>query len=341
MNLSKTGVIIDWVRHNGVEQIAVRPEYEKRIYLYPSPVLRQNMSELLNYETNKELAISVTLGYRSDRSLYYTESIVKQACWLFKLLCDRTDVIEEGVQLRLGITSDLSRMASPYLGACNFPDSNIDWLDSREAVYPLSTKFIHMKHDSLKDFERVYHMDIAFHFDTDETQHKGDFFRDIKRIWNGQPLALPMPMLRKRENTDYEIMKRWNEHWGDDTPAEDNLLWQALSKYTSEPASMVKHFFIEGEQILEAPGGMFGLSGEFLDALNLDKDIYPIMRLSNDECALTALAYREKWSNGDVADLGPAIKWIDAEERYEPHSRFGMRYTDQRMDMDHWMEQYG
>ena len=186
--------IVDWQRHDGTEQLAVLPT-DKRKYLYSAPVLRENLGGLLDYDSCSDLGISLTLNYRLWRAFHYTEVLAKQSLWFIKHLCERTDLITEGVPIRFGITSDLERIVIPYLDACQFPMELVDWIESKEAVYPQSTKLLHMKHDSFKNIKRVLHMDLSFHFDTDETQWKGTWFRNVKQIWRAQPMALPFPLL--------------------------------------------------------------------------------------------------------------------------------------------------
>ena len=336
------GQMVDWVRHYGTERIAI-PSTEKRPYIYQSPVLREDLSKLLDYEPCKELGISSTLFRKSRIPLYYVECVAKQACWFVKHLCERTDMVKQQLPFRFGITTDMQDIATPYLEACNFPVHLIDWIESKEAMYPSSTKMIHMKHDSFKDIERVIHLDVMYHFDTHPTQNVSPWFDRMKKLWMSHSMALPLPMLMLRSEGEREflIMDHWDEYWGEDVPSGSHILWNTLSDYTGEPASKLRDHFLNGEYTHEIPASFFGFSRRCLDEMDLDRDIYPIMRVSTDECAFVAYTYRQGWGNDDVADLGPTFKWKEPTFPTIPHTYNCVRYSDIETDPDHWMEQYG
>ena len=341
----RDGFLVDWQRHNGVEQLAIL-NTDRRPYLYPTPVLREDLSELLNYETDTKLGVSLTLNYRLWRALYYPEVLVKQACWLVKHLCERTDMIKQRVPIRFGITTDLREMVIPYLEACQFPMGLVDWIESREVVYPQSTKFIHLQHDSFKEMERVMHMDLTLHFDTDETQHKGWWFKDIKRHWMTQPMALLYPLISSEELGNRLVwvdrtMKEWNWYWGENVSAEEHLMWKTISESVGESAESLKEFFLDDDYVLDVPTHLFGFSRQLLDSLILEDDIYPVMRVSNCEVAMEVYAYQQKWKNDDVASIEPAFNWLDTIDRIKPHCEYGIRYSDAETNIEDWNKQYG
>lgn len=47
----------NWLRHNGLH--LVERLYERRPYLYETPVLREDLSQYLEYYTSNELGVSL------------------------------------------------------------------------------------------------------------------------------------------------------------------------------------------------------------------------------------------------------------------------------------------
>ena len=341
MESVKKARFVEWQRHDGIESLAI-PSFEKRPYLYPSPVLRQDLSELLNYETGNELGISIAISYRLRKPFFYTEVLAKQACWFIKHLCERTDMISEKVPIRFGITTDLYEMVMPYLNACGFPEGLIDWIKTQEALYPGSTKLLAMQHDRFKNVERVLHFDLCYFIETDPTQHKAIWFEQIKERWREEPFVLPYSFSKiKVKDTESRIMAIYNQGWGEDVPAEEHILWTALSKYLDEPPDKLKdHFLIDEGEIAEVKAPLFGFSREQLDKLNLETDIFPVMQVSNDEVALEAYAYRENWTTADVATIETAMRWRSSGDPIDPNVELGIRYTHSALDPELWMTQY-
>ena len=345
MDSSKTGSIVDWVRPHRTEKLAI-PKNNRRPYLFGSPVLTEDLSKLLDYDdSNQELGISIVLCYRLWRALFYTESLAKQAFWFVKHLCERTDMREEKIPIRFCITNDVGEIAMPYIRACNFPNDKIDWVESREPVYPQSTKFIGMQHSSLKHVDKVLHLDLCYLIDTDETQHKGTWFNNVNAIWQSEPFAQSHPFimsdaLGNRVFTEHRSTTLFDRDWGDGVPPEEHLLWRTLSDFLGESPAKLKHYFMNDDEIADISGGCFGMSRHLLDNLDLETDIYPAMRVTNDECALEAYAYREKWTNEDVCDIGSAFRWVNTTAPVELNGEYGIRYVDQQLSTDIWMDQY-
>ena len=343
---SYRGEIVTWHRATGVEQLAV-PLHDKRQYLYESPVLRQDMTELLDYDdSSTELAIVVSISYRLWRAMFYAEGLGKQGFWLIKHICERTDLTDEKIPIRYFITRDVSDMMSPYLGICNFPDRNIVWIDSKEAVYPQSTKLRAMMHPSLKPYKRVLYFSLSFMIDTHPSQHKGTWFRNLINMWDDQPFAYPRPIAISKapDNAhlfEKRVMAEYNQEWGLDVPPDQHMLWRVLSEYLDTPAHIVKSYFLrDSGNIVDIRTSCFGFNRAQLDRFDLERDIYPVQRVSNDETAFEAYASREQWSNSDVCDFGSAFRWRDTLAPVEPHSEVGIRYPDWRMTREIWQEQY-
>ena len=340
-----TGRIVDWVRHNGIEKLAIKSD-ERRPFLYGSPILPQDMSKLLDYECSNELGISVTLSCRIFRMLYYVETLAKQSFWFIKHLCERTDVIEEKVPIRFCITTDVREMVSPYLRACNFPEDKIDWIESQEAVFPQSTKMLAMKHVSFKDVQRVLHLDTTLFISTEESQYKGTWFKNVKDTWKSEPFAQSHMFIvpdkpEYRKFHEARGMSIFDRYWGGGIPPEEHLLWTTLSEFLNEsPVKLKECFLKDSGDIIVIIGPCFGFSQSELYKITLDRDIYPVMRVSGDEAAIAAYAYREGWTNDDVCDMSLAFNWIQFSDLFKPKTEYGLTFSDQRIPAELWMRQY-
>lgn len=346
MDSFKTGQIVNWQRATGVEQLAI-PRFDNRPYLYESPVLRQDMSELLGYDdSSTELAIVVSISYRLWRAMFYAEGLGKQGFWLIKHLCERTDMIDEKIPIRFFITKDVREMMFPYLQACNFPEKNIVYLESKEAVYPQSTKIRSMKHDALKNAKRVLYFSLSFMIDAHPTQYKGTWFRNLINMWGDEPFAYPRQIvLDKAPDNEFlfekRVMSEYDRDWGLEVPPDRHLLWKTLSQFLNEPADRLKSYFLSDEgQIIDIRTSCFGFSRAQLDRFDLERDLYPVMRVANDESAFEAYACREGWTQDDACNIGSAFRWRDTLAPIDPNSEYGIRYPDWRMTKDIWMQQY-
>ena len=235
---------IEWHRHNGILDIFLWRD-EKRAFLYPTPVLRQDLSKYLDYPYHNELAVSLILMRRSITALRYTEALVKRSCWFVKHLCERTDVRYQGVPIRLAITTDLYDTAMPYFEACNFPMSAVDWIHSREAEYRQSTKMIGMKRLAFQSVERVLHMDLCYLIGTHASQYRCRLFRSIGRLWTTQPFAMSHSLLLDEDKKNLigdNAMQYWAREWDVEDPAA-HPLWQTLAEYCDEPAEKLKDYW--------------------------------------------------------------------------------------------------
>ena len=340
-----TGKLVNWARHYGAEQVVIKSD-ERRPYFYEAPVLLQDMSQLLDYEYNDELAVSVTLAYRSDRDLRYVECLAKQSFWFVKHLCERTDLKDEGVEIRYCMTTEVQEMVNPYLRACKFPESQIDWIESKERVYPQSTKLLGLLHPRMGSKERVLHLDSTLFIDTNPAQHKGTWFKNVKDMWQTEPYAqahsYEIPDEPKYQKfRDYRVMTIFNDWWGKDLPPDAQILWSTLADYLNDDAADIKHHFLKDTGVVTTiTGALFGFSRDGLDALDLERDIYPVMRVSGDEAALAAYAYREGWVDSSVCDLEQAFNWDDLPVFFEPDTEHHITWSDQRIPTELWRRQY-
>ena len=336
-----------WERACGSEQIAL-PTDQKRRFFYPSPVLREDISGLVDYESCDDIGVSISLFYRKYAVRHYVECLVKQAFWLIKHLCERTDMADERVGVRLGITTDIRCIAMPYIEACNFPLHLVDWLESKEDTVPDSTRIIHMK-DSFADVARILRMDVAHHIETNPTQFKGTWFHNLKAIWTDQPMAFRTPLRTSKSqgNRDRDDRLRvaddYNSWWGEDVPPGNHPLWQAVSKMTGDSPEESKSFFMkngEDDEIMYVWGHFYGVSRYWLDTVDMETEIFPVMIPSGEEFALEVHAYKQGWTNDDVVNMEPAWNWKGASEPIEPYSEYGIRSAGESTNILYWMEQY-
>ena len=338
-------MIINWERSDGTEKLLIKSD-ERRPYLYPAPVLRQDMTTLLGYDCSNELAVSVSLSVRPNRTLCYVEALAKQSLWFVKHLCEQTDMIEQHVPIRYCVTHDVREMLTPYLRACNFPDDKIDWIDSKEQQYPQSTKFRALKHESFQDVERLLHLDSTLFIDTGSSQRNGTWFKNVKDMWQTEPYAqahsYEIPDEPKYQKfRDYRVMTIFNDWWGKHLSPDVHILWSTLADYLNGDAADIKHHFLKDAGVVTTITGVFfGFSRDGLDALDLEGDIYPVMRVSGDEAALAAYACREGWVDSSVCDLEQAFNWDDLPVFFEPDTEHHITWSDQRIPTELWRRQY-
>ena len=333
------GKLIDWVRATGTEPLALNigTHQGSRWYVFPSPVLHQDLGALLDYEPRSDLAVSITLYYTIYNPSYYAEGLGKQSMWFIKHLLERTDMIPERVGLRLGISSDMQDVMLPYLKAANFPEHLIDWFTNRECTLHNSGKFIHMTGEGFKRFDRVIHLDVLFQIDTHHSQYAGTWFRNLIEVWGGKPMGFRYQIW---STADRQSAERFDRHWGEHVPPDTHLLWRTLSKYSAMPPSECKRVFMEDHLGICIIGDVFGCSRSTLDSLNLENDIYPVMRVSNDELALNAYSHLKGWDNDDVADFHDAFNWRHQGHPIEHNQEYTIRRTGIDTNPDDWMSQY-
>ena len=186
---------MEWHRWNGIE-IIDKPNYTKRPYMYELPVLRQDLSNYLSYSHGDELAVSLFLSdmgayLRRLKELYpenpddpypeYYELLAKRLPWFVKHLCERTDRVECGVPLRVGITNDIRDAVMPYLEASQFPMDAINWFDNRDAEYRWAAKYDAIRYPSLRAAKRVLHFEFVI-LDWNESCPIPDSF-----VWQNSP----------------------------------------------------------------------------------------------------------------------------------------------------------
>ena len=195
---------VNWHRHDGIQEVDIL-DNDRRPFLYETPVLRDSLEDYLDYNDEKEMAISLPLFYLNRKQPEYPELLAKRVCWAVKQLCERTDAKEARVPIRIGVTTDVRDVVMPYFEICNFPMEYIDWFDSRETDFPWSSKTDAMRHDNLKPYKRVLHIDINFLMGSHPTQRQSQMFSKMLEIWTIHP-QLARIHLSCREGRDLFTM---------------------------------------------------------------------------------------------------------------------------------------
>ena len=341
-----TPEILNWVRATSKIPLAL-PLRFRRKWLYKSPVLHDDLGVLLDYDSsNTNLGVSLVLHWRLQSPIHYSEVLAKQAMWFIKGLCERTDLRDEKIPLRFGITKQIRETVLPYLKAASFPESHIDWIDSQEAAYMQSTKLVHLQHYNFKRVDRILHLDLCFLIEKDSLQYKAELFRKIQDIWQIEPFSLHHPYIMSEALGNRNIYgtrnsDQFNNQWGADVAPEKHFLWKQMAQYLNKDAPSVKDYFLRQEpEIAHISGSCFGFSQDELSRLSLETDIFPIMLVSTDEVALEAYAYREGWTNSEVCNIETAFRWVAPEATIEPNQEHGFRYGHEIMIQDAWWSQY-
>ena len=338
--------ILNWARATSTIPLALRLGFRRR-WLYECPVLHDDLGTLLDYDSsNTNLGVSLVLHWRLHAALHYSEVLAKQAMWFIKGLCERTDLRDEKIPLRFGITNQIRETVLPYLKAASFPESHIDWIDSQEGAYMQSTKLLHLQHYNFKRVDRILHLDLSFLIEKGSAQHKAEWFRKIQDMWQTEPFSAHHPYIMSEALGNRNIYgirnsNQFNNQWGADVVPEKNFLWKQIAQYLGKDAAAVKDYFLRQEpEIAHISGSCFGFTQSELSRLNLETDIFPIMLVSTDEVAIEAYAYREGWTNDDVCNIGTAFRWVAAEEPVESNREHGFRYGHEIMNQDAWWGQY-
>ena len=298
---------IRWHRHDGVKQFA--KEYTRRAFLYSTPVLRQNLSEYLNYPMNNKLGVSLSLSRMPSAPKHYPELLSKQVCWFVKNLCERTDMVEMGVPLRVGITNDMGETCMPYLNACSFPMDHVDWFKNREGEMRRSSKFDAMRYSTFREVERILHLDMNFLIGSHSTQRPAPIFSRILDLWNDAPTASAGPVVQPRDPylftdvrkrlTDMRKMDFW-----------DDILEQ-LAAYCGHGTKTELAYWDNADPVYQFSTGVFGIKRYLLENPDFWADLEKLLTLvQSDEVALAIYARAKGWETPkDVDDINSAFNW--------------------------------
>ena len=272
----------------------------RRPYYYSIPVLRESLAYHLNYSCSNEMAVSLVVAKRRNRT-HYPELLIKRACWMVKNLCERTDMREEQVRLDLSVDKELKEIAMPYFDACQFPSDHISWFDSLESSAPGICKFEALQNDIFTDAERIIHFDLSLLVGKHPTQRLLPLFRRFKGTWQTENFACAGKLLRDRTENVISAPRRlkWNNKMQTDFAAFTNNSMQAENDYWdyADP-----HYFISG--------AVMGFHRTLLNDTSFWEDILHIQKIAgDDEIAMCAYARRKGWQQDDVANLAECFNW--------------------------------
>ena len=182
-------MIVKW--HRADETITIDTDLREnrvtRPCYYSTPVLRQDISQYINYPTNSDLAVSLVVWGRPGES-NYSELMIKRIPWIVKNLSEQTDLLDCKIPIVVSISADLQDVALPYLEVCNYPLSAINWFENPDPL-TYAVKMEVMRHPVFGTFERILHLDTSIVIRLHANQHPSSFFSSILTKWRDQSFA--------------------------------------------------------------------------------------------------------------------------------------------------------
>ena len=276
----------------------LRDFYHLRPYYYELPVLREDLSHYLDYPFDNDLAVSLVLAKHRDN--HYPELMVKQAMWLVKNLCERTDIVWSRTKLVLSLDKKIKEMAMPYLEACQFPQSNVNWFDTDEPNVHYACKFESILSEVFNPFERVMHLDLSVMFGNHPAQRELPLFSRIKGEWTDQIYAMPGPLFQSRE---YVVVPAERGYWLTDHAS------PVLAEFAGVSVEEDQAYWDTADPFYFVSGIMMGYSRRLLDDPLFRDNIINVNAAADDEIAMCYYARRCNWQTDDVADLSANFNW--------------------------------
>ena len=321
-----------WHRWSGTETIDT-PNYTKRPYLYELPVLRQDISDYMDYPTKDELVVSLILSdmgafFRRVAETYdtsfqdpypeYHELLAKRLPWFVKHLYERTDMVECGVALRVFVTNDIRDTAMRYFQACRFPIDCVVWIENTDSQYRWSSKYDAIRNPALHFAERVIHFDLSFLIGTHPAQRRSPLFREILEAWGDEHIASASGSLTfNRGEQAVSSLPRVEElAFSCDQPRE-HPIWEAIARVYWENITSLINYWTQCDPFTHIGGGVIGYSQTFLRDSYMQKRFDTLLGASsNDEVVLGLIAhYESDWLK--VANIHDAFRWCGY-----PYERF-------------------
>ena len=330
---------INWLRHNGLH--IVETLYARREYLYETPVLRDDLSKYLDYPTNNNLGLSLSLSWMPWSPEHYPELLAKMAPWYVKHLCERTDAVECGVAIRLGVTHDMREIAGPYLEACNYPMDRVHWFDNREATKSRelhirrASKFDSMRHQVFAYTDRILHSDLNFLIGLSQTQRPAPIFSKILEVWADEPLAITGNLRRDRNDLymNHVHANLYTRRKWDATVSE-------LARWCGNSVEQEQNYWDNADEVYYIPTGVFGATRQWLDSHEY-RAFEEIMHLTHsDEIGFAVYARSRNWKNRDVANINDAFAWRDGKSVHYYGECAFVPATSDNMDKEIWMAQH-
>jgi len=338
---------MQWHRWNGTEII-----YEKRPYLYELPVLEQDISSYLSYPCGNDLAVSLSLCDggkfynacdQTNHTYHYPELLAKRLAWFVKHLCERTDIVESGVPLKVAITDDMYPLAMPYLIACNFPMDSVNWIKNYEAEYRWISKYEAMNHPSLNHIDKVLHIDISFLVGTHRNQRKTPLFRGILDRWSDQPIASSGEALFfNRGVYDWISIPRVESLANErQFNPESHVIWEEISSLYGGTIDEVYNFWTHLNPFPHIPGGIVGHTQAYLsDDKRRDRFKRLLKASCNDEVSLALQVYYEKLGHSDVVIINDMFPWEGYPHEKNPSDVFRFCTCQEDMPTDLFLDMH-
>ena len=305
-----------------------------RPFLYPTPVLREDLSGYLSYPLkHDEIAVSLVITRLRSRSRSdYPELLMKQAVWMVKHLCEYTDIVETGTRLRLSISSGMRDVAMPYLEECDYPLDTIYWFESREAQYKHISKFDAMHHPDFAGVTRLLHFDVAQMIGAHPTQRNFPLVANVLNRWKDQPMAV----LRLYQREDEPLLNKMAIR--DDDPYQEHItqIVEAASKLSGNSFEQERAYWESQDPMWDVLGGLLGITRELLDDPYFNEVFMAISSQGADERALMVYCRLMGWTEADVAILFGFTRSL-TEELYMVR---GLNFAWSGMDPDLWLKQH-
>ena len=214
-------------------------------------------------------------------------------------------MVECGVGIRIGVTTDIQHIVMPYFEACNFPMTMVDWFESRERDVWWSSKYDAMRHSSFSDTERVLHSDMCVLIGTEPIQKPIPLFSTIKELWKSQPIAFGSSILKDKRGKLSQLEERYlNRDFFD---LDD---WASIIDKANGTAEEQLAYWKQSNPIYKVGGATVGVSRIYLDDSEFWKKFDTKMRVArSDEAAWCLTAYEQDWKPSHYANLSPAYQW--------------------------------
>lgn len=176
----------------------------------------------------------------------YAELLAKRLPWFIKHLCERTDMVECGVSLRVATTNDIRDMVMPYLEACRFPMDAINWIENRDVQYKWAAKYGHL---NLSFAKRVLHFDLSFLIGTHPAQRQIPLFAKILERWGDERIASAISQLFYYRGESVAVREPRVEEKSRDAIAHRqpiyHPIWRAISAIYDQPVGQLFNYWTE------------------------------------------------------------------------------------------------
>lgn len=314
--------------HRANESIEVEPE-AYRSFLYPTPVLRQDISDYLYPMTNREIGVSmVIMRTRTRQDSDYPELLMKQAMWAFKHLCEYTDIPDTGTPFYLSITTDMREIALPYLQACNFPRNAIYWFESREDRYPYLSKLDAMRQPSFADVKRLLHIDVSHLIGQHPTQRNIPLIANILKVWTDQPLAVKSRLIAPRQGRRNAMQEKGK--------SPESPVFVEAARLEGNTGEDQYNYWHTSDPMYHIPGAIFGATNGLLQDTYFNEVVESIAQHSADEAGFIMYCKLMGWTPDDVAILVDAVPRTGT----QPYAIRGIRYSAADTPLAHWLMQH-